>query len=111
MCWCGVCSMMKTAKSKRAELLRKALHYLNEGKYEDWGEQVWFGEGLGGYPPEELLNESEKFYTELHREILEYSARRASSERTTLGQPPTMSNRLSAIFKALERMPQKVTDQ
>jgi hypothetical protein len=67
------------------------------------GEQVWFGEGLGGYPPEELLDKSEKFYTELQREILEYSSRRASSERTTLGSRPTMSKRLSAIFKAVEQ--------
>jgi hypothetical protein len=102
---------MTRTTSKRAQLLRRALEYLNEGKYEDWGEQVWFGDGLGGYPPEKLLDQTEKGCIELQREVSEYFSRRASSERTTLGQLPTMSPRLSAILKMLERMPQRVADQ
>src|SRR6266849_2536190 len=113
---------MSKSVSVRAQVLRKALGYLNQGKYEDLGEQLWFGGGFGGCPPDELLDEREKFYSDLAKEVEEYTSALTSSQRTTLGHVPEMSERLldfvdrlreqrtKAGIPAAEHSEQKMTD-
>src|SRR5947209_8970212 len=93
---------MTRATSKRAEVLRRVLRYLNDDNYLDSGEQLWFG-----CEPDEGLDKTEKFFLEFHREIADYASQSAASERTTLGREPEISNRLKAILEALARAAQK----
>src|SRR5437660_8128312 len=60
---------MTRATSKRAEVLRRVLRYLNDDNYLDSGEQLWFG-----CEPDEGLDKTEKFFLEFHREIADYAS-------------------------------------
>jgi len=94
---------MKEPKSLRTKLLRKALSYLNEGKYEACEEQLRFGEEVGDFWPNDPSDEKDQFYVDLKKELDEYTAHLTSSQRTSLGSGPFMSKRLLSLVERLKQ--------
>ena len=80
------------------------LHFFEEGSYEDSGGQIWFGEGLGGCLPDEMLDEVDRLAADLGRMASESLSELASRERTSLRADTKLPGKLRLVLGLLEKV-------
>jgi len=93
---------MRDHLSKRAQLLRQILRYINDGNYKQAREGWSFGIGRGTSRAD--ANRDEAVFEKMRHLVYDHVARTVAIQRTSLSTPPTIDSLASEFKKLMDEL-------